>query len=114
MEVESILDKKYATEERLWRWARENLTGDLADQFWQIVANGYLITENPEYHQRMNYLKHRLEETEAKLKNVLEKQEPRKVTELHGDGGFCPICHMHALDTFLYCSKCGQKLAWEE
>lgn len=63
----SRLDSHYADTERLWQWARENLSGDIAEQFWQIAANGHLMTENPEYHQRINILKHELEETEAKL-----------------------------------------------
>jgi len=43
---------------------------------------------------------------------ALKKQLPKKVTEKHGDSGFCPVCHMHNLDVFQYCSKCGQKLSW--
>ena len=52
------LDSMFAKTERLWQWARENLTGDIADQFWQIAANGSLMTENPEHQQRVNILRH--------------------------------------------------------
>ena len=55
---ERTLDSIHAKTERLWQWARENLTGDIADQFWQITANGSLMTENPEYHQRISVLRH--------------------------------------------------------
>ena len=105
---QSTLDSHYAGTERLWQWARENLTGKLSDQFWQIAANGYLLHENPEYHQRINRLKYELE-----LANTaMEKQLPKKVTERHGDGGFCPVCHMHNLNVFQYCNRCGQRLSW--
>lgn len=59
---QSMLDSLYANTERLWKWARETLTGEIADQFWQISANGHLMHENPEYHQRINCLKHEVEE----------------------------------------------------
>jgi len=52
-------DEYYATTERLWQWARENLTGDIAEQFWQIAANGHLMQEQPKYHQRINMLRHK-------------------------------------------------------
>ncbi|QNB45460.1 hypothetical protein BR63_03470 [Thermanaerosceptrum fracticalcis] len=53
-----------------------------------------------------------VEAAKAAIK-ALEKQIPQKVLELHGDGGFCPVCHMHNLDVFKYCTRCGQKLEWE-
>lgn len=43
---------------------------------------------------------------------AMKKQIPKQVTEFVGDGGHCPVCHMHNLDVFRYCSCCGQKLDW--
>lgn len=42
----------------------------------------------------------------------IEKQIPKKVTEMHEEGGFCPKCHMHNLNVFQYCNKCGQRFEW--
>ena len=64
------LDDIYAKTERLHDWARENLTGVLAEQFWNICANGSLIEEEPRYHQRFNYMKHRAESAEAEVKKL--------------------------------------------
>jgi hypothetical protein len=52
------------------------------------------------------------------MKNIaiaaLEKQIAQKVIEKHVDGRFfCPICDIY-LEKAQYCSKCGQKLDWEQ
>lgn len=48
-----------------------------------------------------------------KLADFEDREEPKKVTELHGDGGYFPVCHMHNIDVFQYCNRCGQKLKWD-
>jgi len=64
------LDDIYAKTERLYDWARENLTGVLVEQFWSICANGSLIGEEPRYHQRFNYMKYRAESAEAEVEKL--------------------------------------------
>lgn len=76
---QSMLDSLYANTERLWKWARETLAGETADQFWQISANGFLMHENPEYHQRINRLKYEVE----RLKTLSSPSQPsNRVAEL--------------------------------
>jgi len=71
---QNILDSLYANTERLWKWATETLTGEVADQFWQISANGFLMHENPEYHQQVNMLKHEVESLCAQLQQAEERE----------------------------------------
>lgn len=44
---------------------------------------------------------------------AIEKQAPKDVTDKHDNGGFCPICQMHNLNTYQYCNNCGQNLKWK-
>jgi len=70
---ECPIDKRHATTERLWQWARETLTGEIADQFWQISANGYLMLENPEYRQRINILRHNARQAKEQAATLTEE-----------------------------------------
>lgn len=69
---QDVLDKHYANTERLWQWARENLTGETSDQFWHIAANGHLMHENPVYHLRINDLKYLYEESEKLRSKIMD------------------------------------------
>jgi hypothetical protein len=70
-ELQQIMtDSRHADTERLWQWARENLTGEIADQFWQIAANGHLMQENPSYQQRIVCLRHKAEAGQERIKQL--------------------------------------------
>lgn len=73
--LRNTLDSVYAKNERLWQWARETLTGDVADQFWQIAANGSLMHENPEYQHRLNLLKHGNKQLETDIQTVIAERD---------------------------------------
>lgn len=57
---ENTMDSHYAKMQTLCDWARKNLKDDekLYNEFFQIVANGYTIDEQPIYHQRINMMRH--------------------------------------------------------
>ncbi|MHB8122633.1 MAG: hypothetical protein ACYDG4_10810 [Desulfuromonadaceae bacterium] len=94
---QSMLDSLYANTERLWKWAREILTGEVADQFWQISANGVLMHENPEYHQRVNMLKHEVDSLQSQLQQSHEReaalrQALKYEVMYHGKNCTCKAC----------------------
>lgn len=57
---ETTMDSHYAKMQTMCDWARKNLKDDekLYNEFFQIVANGYTMDEQPIYHQRINIMRH--------------------------------------------------------
>ena len=53
------------------------------------------------------------------LKELVNKETPMLVTDIHVDEFYCPKCHAeitHDINNYLgrptYCEECGQKLDW--
>lgn len=46
---------------------------------------------------------------------AIEKQIPKKITDIHVDEYYCPACGAeNTLKFNYYCPTCGQKLSWSD